>query len=164
MNSFLAARPATPHGVQSIRTAFIAAVAVGALALAMPALSSEGTAKAGPDNPAAVRLAPPLVPTTVTATPVRAAPDSCAVILRRTVPVGGNAVSAHRPYNVMPAAIIGMAMGVNHVTGPRERATAFLPDDAVASLDGRNARTIALYRQCRSEAALRTMSMNTLSN
>ena len=142
-----------------LRTAFMAAALVAGLLLTVPALSSDLSSdlSSGTGTGAGARLAPPLVPTTAAATPA-ADLARCAVILRGDAPVGGRAVPAHYRHNVMPMAIIGMMTGVNHVTGPREQAAAFAPADAAASLDGRNARAIAAYRQCRAEAALRALS------
>jgi hypothetical protein len=130
---------------------FAVAIAVALCVLAVPALSSDSS-----DGGAGARLAPPLVPTTAAVT--RAAHDSCAAMLRNDIPVGGRVATAHHPRNVMPVAIIGMMTGVNHVTGPREQAAAFAPDDVAASLDGRNARAIAAYRQCRAAALITTLS------
>jgi hypothetical protein len=139
----------------ALRAAFMAAAVIGGLLLTVPALSSDLPSRS--DVEADTRLAPPLVPTTAAATPV-VDTSRCAAILRGDAPVGGRAVPAHYQHNLMPMAIIGMMTGVNHVTGPRERAAAFAPSDAAAALDGRNARAIAAYRQCRAEATLRALS------
>ena len=130
---------------------FAAAMAVALCVLAVPALSSDSS-----DDDAAARLTPPLVSTTAAVT--RVAGDSCAVMLRGDAPVGGRVAAADYPRNVMRVAIIGMMTGVNHVTGPREQAIAFAPEDAAASIDGRNARAIAAYRQCRAAAQLTALS------
>lgn len=141
-----------------LRAVFTAAVCGGLLfAFALPsspALSADNPSEV--TGGAVARLAPPLVPTTAVATP--AALDKCADILRGDAPMGGRAVPAHYRDNLMPMAIIGMMTGVNHVTGPRERTHAFMPENTAASLDGRNARAIAAYRHCRAEAHLRTLS------
>ena len=125
----------------ALRAAFMAAAVIGGLLLTVPALSSDLPSRSD------VEAATPVVDT-----------SRCAAILRGDAPVGGRAVPAHYQHNLMPMAIIGMMTGVNHVTGPRERAAAFAPSDAVAALDGRNARAIAAYRQCRAEATLRALS------
>ena len=142
------------HPPFTLRAVFMTAAVVGGLMLlTVPALSSDLPSRSGVE--ADTRLAPSLVPTTTAATPTAV---HCTAMLRGDAPMGGRAVPAHYRHNVMPMAIIGMMAGVNHVTGPREKAIAFAPADQAASLDGRNARAIAAYRQCRAEAALRALS------
>lgn len=143
-----------PHAL-FIRAAILALAAlIGLMVWAVPALSAEGTAGPAQDS-VTVRQAPLLVPTTAAAEP---ATELCVALLRAPAPVGGRSAAPHRPQYVMPTAIIGMITGVSHVTGPREQAAAFSPDDAAASLDGRNARAIAAYRKCRAEATLSALS------
>jgi len=137
-----------------LRTVFMTVAVVGGLMLlTVPALSSDLPSRSGVE--ADTRLAPSLVPTMTAGQPTAA---DCVTMLRGDAPMGGRAVPAHYRDNVMKMAIIGMMTGVNHVTGPREETIAFAPADPAASLDGRNARAIAAYRQCRAEATLRALS------
>lgn len=140
----------------TLRALFITAAVIGGLMLlTVPALSSDHPSRSGGE--ADTRLAPSFVPTTAAATP-DAADSICKRILRGDAPMGGRSAMVHYRDNVMPMAIIGMMTGVNYVTGPREKAVAFLPADSSAALDGRNARAIAAYRKCRADATLRALS------